>query len=90
MLVEGLPKNDLDSFRGHLLIGSNFLSLLKLLIWDTSENCGFVYQAKNNNKLFYFQGCILGIILNTYENYDFDMNIGDSGARSNKKNYFYF
>ena len=36
MLVEGeqSPQNDFDSFRGHLLIGSNFFSLLKLLIWD--------------------------------------------------------
>ena len=35
MLVEGQgsPQNDLDSSRGHLLIGYNFFSLLKLFIW---------------------------------------------------------
>ena len=31
MLVEGegSPQNDLNSFRGHLLVGSNFFRLLK-------------------------------------------------------------
>ena len=27
------PYNDLDSFRGYLIIGSTFFSLLKLFIW---------------------------------------------------------
>ena len=36
MLVEGkgLSQIDLNSFRGHLLIGLNFFSLLKLFIWE--------------------------------------------------------
>ena len=31
-----VPHNDLDSFRGYLLIGSIFFSLIKLFIWDLS------------------------------------------------------
>jgi len=37
-LLVGSPYNDLDSFRGHLLIGSNFFSLLNLSIWDKIMN----------------------------------------------------
>ena len=29
-----VPYNDLDSFRGHLFIGTNFFSLVDILTWD--------------------------------------------------------
>ena len=45
MLAEGLPKNDLDSFRGHLLIGSNFFSLLKPFIWVDWYKFGILNDA---------------------------------------------
>ena len=36
--MEGMPQNNLNSCRGHLLIGVTFFRLVELLLWDLINN----------------------------------------------------
>ena len=55
IIASRVPFYDLDSCMGHLLIGVNFFSLVKLLTWDSSSMMRFWFHAKIENIYFLLQ-----------------------------------